>query len=96
MRIESGKTARIRPTAATGMGDRCDNERPSNEDRLPERSRLLGLDAAAEWFAALSEQAMTEDWPPVVCLAQVIAAQTTTTRKPAPGRPAALRPLPRA
>ena len=53
---------------------------PSPYEQLKDDLGYLGLDAAAEVFAGLSEQAMTEDWPPVVYLARVIAAQATSTR----------------
>lgn len=53
---------------------------PSPYEQLKDDLGYLGLDAAAEVFATLSEQAMTEDWPPVVYLAQVIATQAAATR----------------
>ena len=52
---------------------------PSPYEQLKDDLGYLQLDAAAECFAAMAEQAMTEDWPPVVYLANVIAAQTTAT-----------------
>ena len=53
---------------------------PSPYEQLKDDLGYLGLDAAAEVFAGLSEQAMTEDWPPVVYLANVIATQAASTR----------------
>jgi DNA replication protein DnaC len=53
---------------------------PSPYEQLKDDLGYLQLDAAAEVFAPLAEQAMAEDWPPVVYLERVIAAQTTATR----------------
>src|ERR1700741_1511701 len=49
-------------------------------EQLKDDFGYLGLDAAAECFATLAEQAMTEEWPPVVYLERVIAAQAASTR----------------
>jgi DNA replication protein DnaC len=49
-------------------------------EQLKDDLGYLGLDAAAECFATLSEQAMAEDWPPVVYLAHVVATQAASTR----------------
>jgi DNA replication protein DnaC len=53
---------------------------PSPYEQLKDDLGYLQLDAAAECFASLAEQAMAEDWPPVVYLERVIAAQTAATR----------------
>lgn len=49
-------------------------------EQLKDDLGYLGLDAAAECFASLAEEAMTNDWPPVVYLERVIAAQASATR----------------
>ncbi|MGO9197502.1 MAG: IS21-like element helper ATPase IstB [Acidimicrobiales bacterium] len=53
---------------------------PSPYEQLKDDLGYLGLDAAAECFATLAEEAMTNDWPPVTYLEAVIAAQATSTR----------------
>ena len=53
---------------------------PSPYEQLKDDLGYLQLDAAADCFASMAEQAMTEDWPPVVYLANVIAAQSAATR----------------
>jgi DNA replication protein DnaC len=53
---------------------------PSPYEQLKDDLGYLQLDAAAKCFAALAEQAMAEDWPPVVYLEAVIAAQSAATR----------------
>jgi DNA replication protein DnaC len=53
---------------------------PSPYEQLKDDLGYLQLDAAAACFATLAEQAMAEDWPPVVYLANVIAVQTAATR----------------
>jgi len=49
-------------------------------EQLKDDFGYLGLDAAAECFATLSEVAMTEAWPPVVYLERVVAEQARATR----------------
>ena len=49
-------------------------------EQLKDDFVYLGLDAAAECFATLAEEAMAESWPPVVYLERVIAAQAASTR----------------
>lgn len=49
-------------------------------EQLKDDFGYLGLDAAAECFASLAEQAMAEQWPPVVYLERVIAEQARATR----------------
>ena len=49
-------------------------------EQLKDDLGYLGLDAAAECFATLAEEAMTADWPPVVYLERVIAEQARATR----------------
>jgi len=53
---------------------------PSPYEQLKDDLGYLGLDAAAECFATLAEEAMTNDWPPVSYLEAVIAAQAASTR----------------
>ena len=49
-------------------------------EQLKDDFGYLGLDAAAQCFATLAEQAMSEEWPPVVYLERVIAEQANATR----------------
>jgi DNA replication protein DnaC len=49
-------------------------------EQLKDDFGYLGLDAAAECFATLAEEAMAESWPPVVYLERVIAEQARATR----------------
>jgi DNA replication protein DnaC len=49
-------------------------------EQLKDDLGYLQLDAAAEAFAAMAEEATTQDWPPVVYLAKVIATQAAATR----------------
>ena len=63
-------------------------------EQLKDDFGYLGLDAAAECFATLAEEAMAESWPPVVYLERVIAAQASADAQPSPQCPAALRALP--
>lgn len=53
---------------------------PSPYEQLKDDLGYLGLEAAAECFALLAEEAMNEDWPPVVYLERVIATQAAATR----------------
>jgi DNA replication protein DnaC len=49
-------------------------------EQLKDDLGYLGLDAAADCFATLAEEAMEHDWPPVTYLERVIAAQALSTR----------------
>ncbi len=49
-------------------------------ERLKDDLGYLGLDAAAECFATLAEEALASDWPPVVYLERVISEQARATR----------------
>jgi DNA replication protein DnaC len=53
---------------------------PSPYEQLKDDLGYLGLDAAAECFATLAEEAMAEDWPPITYLERVVAAQASATR----------------
>lgn len=53
---------------------------PSPYEQLKDDLGYLGMEAAAECFATLAEEAMAKDWPPVTYLEAVIAAQARATR----------------